>query len=43
MSNNKVLRQLGLTVHIQDKLLPRTPVMGTHTSYELDCLTMTVG
>ena len=30
--------QLRFNVHIQTKLLQHTPVMGTHSSYELGCL-----
>ena len=30
-------------LHIQNKLFKHTPVMGTQSSYQLDCLFMTVG
>ena len=30
-------------VHIQSKLLQHTPVMGTHSSYKLGCLSRTEG
>ena len=35
------LVQLGFNVHIQSKLLYHTPVMGTHSSYQLGCLSRT--
>ena len=33
--------QLDFNVHIQNKLLKHTPVMGTQSSYQLDCLSRT--
>ena len=33
--------QLGFNVSIQSKLLKHTTVMGTHSSYELGCLSRT--
>ena len=35
--------QLGFNVHIQSKLLQHTPVMGTHSSYQLGYLSRTEG
>ena len=37
------LSLLGFDVHIQSKLLEHTPVMGTHSSYQLGCLSRTEG
>ena len=34
---------IRFNVHIQNKLLQRTPVMGTHFSYELGRVSRTVG
>ena len=31
------------SVHIKNKLLQHTPVMGTHSSYQLGCLSRTDG
>ena len=36
-------RQLVFNVHIQSKLLQHMPVMGTYSSYELGCVSRTVG
>ena len=35
--------QLGFNMHINRKPLQHTPVLGTHSSYELGCLSRTVG
>ena len=37
------LSLLGFNVHVQIKLLEHTPVMGTYSSYQLDCLYRTEG
>ena len=36
-----LLTFLVFNMHIQSKLLKHTPVMGTHSSYQLGCLSRT--
>ena len=40
-SDNKTTIQLGVNVHIHSKLLQHTLVIGTHSSYQLGCLSRT--
>ena len=47
MSGNSDIKtisiQLGFNVHIQSMLLQYMPVKGTHSSFQLDCLSRTEG
>ena len=36
------VKSVRFNVHIQSKLLWHTPVMGTHSGYQLGCLSRTV-